>query len=55
MLKTTKQRDDEEKLPKFEFRTLGADELCQVKGGMAPETGATQCGCHVDGVCDSCD
>lgn len=55
MPKTTKQRDDEKKLPKFEFRTLGADELRQVKGGMAPETGATHSVCHVDGVCDGCD
>lgn len=54
MLETMKRRDDEKKeLPKFAFRTLGADELCRVTGGVAPETGATQCGCHVDGVCDS--
>ncbi|PCC68625.1 hypothetical protein SAMN02745121_05299 [Nannocystis exedens] len=54
MHKTTKQRDDEKKKrPKFEVRTLGADELCRVTGGVAPETASTHCGCHVDGVCDS--
>ena len=53
MLKTTKRRDDEKALPRFESRTLGADELCRVTGGVAPETASTQCGCHVDGVCDS--
>jgi hypothetical protein len=53
MRETRKRRDDERQLPKFAFRTLEADELCQVTGGVAPETGATQCGCHVDGVCDS--
>jgi hypothetical protein len=53
MNQSTKKNDDEKQRPKFKAHTLGVNELCQVKGGVAPETGATH-GCHVDGVCDPC-
>jgi hypothetical protein len=53
MNKTMKKKD-EKKLPKFKATTLGADELCQVTGGMAPETANTRCICAIDGVTD-CD
>ncbi|WAS95758.1 hypothetical protein [Nannocystis punicea] len=52
MNKTMKKTDSEKKLPKFQANTLGADELCQVTGGMPPETGATTSMCHADGVDD---
>lgn len=54
MNKPMKKRDDEKKLPRFDGQTLGADELCQVKGGMPPETANTHSVCHVDGTCDGC-
>ncbi|MDC0715822.1 hypothetical protein [Nannocystis bainbridge] len=54
MNKPMKKRDDEKKLPRFHGQTLGADELCQVKGGMPPETANTHSVCHVDGTCDGC-
>ncbi|WAS95757.1 hypothetical protein [Nannocystis punicea] len=52
MLKNAKKKDSEKKLPKFKANTLGIDELCQIKGGMPPETANTQSVCHVDGTCD---
>jgi len=52
MHKTTKKSDSEKKLPKFKANTLGADELCRARGGMAPETANTHGVCHVDGTCD---
>ncbi|MFZ6178863.1 hypothetical protein [Nannocystis pusilla] len=54
MSKNHKKQDSEKKLPKFKAETLGADELCQVTGGMPPETGSTRSLCHVDGLTD-CD
>jgi hypothetical protein len=48
----TMKKNSEKKLPKFKANTLGADELCQVTGGMQPETGATACMCHSDGIED---
>jgi len=53
MHKTTKKSDSEKKLPKFKANTLGADELCQVTGGMPPETSGTKSFCHIDGTDDA--
>ncbi|MCY0992018.1 hypothetical protein OV203_33075 [Nannocystis sp. ILAH1] len=48
-----KKKDSEKKLPKFKATTLGADELCQVTGGMPPETTNTRCICATDGITDN--
>ncbi|WAS95759.1 hypothetical protein [Nannocystis punicea] len=52
MNKTMKKQDNQKKLPKFQANTLGADELCQVQGGMPPETTSTKSICSTDGVSD---
>ncbi|MCY1004612.1 hypothetical protein OV079_03305 [Nannocystis pusilla] len=52
MNKNDKKKDSEKKLPKFKARTLGADELCQVTGGVPPDSSGTTSACHVDGCYD---
>ncbi|MDC0669144.1 hypothetical protein [Nannocystis radixulma] len=52
MNKSTKKKSHEEKLPKFNARTLGADELCQVTGGFPPESAGCHSVCHADGIMD---
>jgi hypothetical protein len=51
MNKNTK-KTSEKTLPKFKANTLGADELCQVTGGMQPDSSGTRSKCHIDGVND---
>ncbi|MFZ6178861.1 hypothetical protein [Nannocystis pusilla] len=52
MNKNEKKKDSEKKLPKFKAKTLGADELCQVTGGVPPDSSGTTSACHVDGCYD---
>ncbi|PCC68623.1 hypothetical protein SAMN02745121_05297 [Nannocystis exedens] len=46
------KQDSEKKLPKFEARTLGADELGRVTGGFPPESAGCVSVCHADGIYD---
>ncbi|MDC0715820.1 hypothetical protein [Nannocystis bainbridge] len=52
-MKKNLRKNEEKQLPKFTANTLGADELCQVTGGMPPESSGTKSKCHIDGVNDN--